>query len=113
MKAGAAEFLTKPFKAGVLIEAIRGALRRSRTMLEQVLERSQLQNRFESLSKRERQVMTLVVKGLMNREVASTLDISETTVKAHRGRVMQKMQAATLVDLVDMAAELGVRASTP
>jgi FixJ family two-component response regulator len=57
--------------------------------------------------------MTLVVKGLMNREVASTLDISETTVKAHRGRVMQKMQAATLVDLVDMAAELGVRASTP
>jgi FixJ family two-component response regulator len=112
MKAGAAEFLTKPFNAGVLIEAIRGALLRSRTALERVLERSQLQNRFESLSKRERQVMTLVVKGLMNREVASTLDISETTVKAHRGRVMQKMQAATLVDLVDMAAELGIRAST-
>jgi FixJ family two-component response regulator len=113
MKAGAAEFLTKPFNAGVLIEAIRGALGRSRTVLEQVLERSQLQSRFESLSKRERQVMSLVVKGLMNREVGSTLGISETTVKAHRGRVMQKMQAATFVDLVDMAAELGIRDCTP
>jgi FixJ family two-component response regulator len=113
MKAGAAEFLTKPFNAGVLIEAIRGALCRSRTALEQVLERCQLQNRFESLSKRERQVMTLVVMGLMNKQVGSTLDISETTVKAHRGRAMQKMQAATLVDLVDMAAELGIRTSTP
>jgi FixJ family two-component response regulator len=113
MKAGAVEFLTKPFNTGVLIEAIRSALRYSRTALEQVLERSQLQNRFESLSKRERQVMTLVVKGLMNRQVGSTLDISETTVKAHRARVMQKMQATTLVDLVDMAAELGIRTSTP
>jgi FixJ family two-component response regulator len=113
MKAGAAEFLTKPFNAGVMVEAIRSALSRSRTALAQVLERSQLQSRFESLSKRERQVMTLVVKGLMNREVGSTLDISETTVKAHRGRVMQKMQAATLVDLVDMAAELGIRDGTP
>ena len=112
MKAGAAEFLTKPFNVGVLIEAVRGALRRSRTALEQVLERSQLQNRFESLSKRERQVMTLVVKGLTNKQVGSTLDISETTVKAHRGRVMQKMQAATLVDLVNMAAELGIHTST-
>ena len=112
MKPGAAEFLTKPFNVGVLIEAVRGALRRSRTALEQVLERSQLQNRFESLSKRERQVMTLVVKGLTNRQVGSTLDISETTVKAHRGRVMQKMQAATLVDLVNMAAELGIHTST-
>jgi FixJ family two-component response regulator len=112
MKAGAAEFLTKPFDAGVLIEAIRGALRRSRKTLEKRLERSQLQKRFESLSKRERQVMTLVVKGLMNKQVGSTLDISETTVKAHRGRVMEKMQAATFVDLVDMAAELGIRTST-
>jgi FixJ family two-component response regulator len=112
MKAGAAEFLTKPFDAGVLIEAIRGALRRSRAALEEGLERSQLQKRFESLSKRERQVMILVVKGLMNKQVGSTLDISETTVKAHRGRVMEKMQAATFVDLVDMAAELGIRTST-
>jgi FixJ family two-component response regulator len=112
MKAGAAEFLTKPFDAGVLIEAIRGALRRSRATLEKGLERSQLQKRFESLSKRERQVMTLVVRGLMNKQVGSTLDISETTVKAHRGRVMEKMQAATFVDLVDMAAELGIRTST-
>jgi FixJ family two-component response regulator len=112
MKAGAAEFLTKPFDAGVLIEAIRGALRRSRAALEKGLERSQLQKRFESLSKRERQVMTLVVRGLMNKQVGSTLDISETTVKAHRGRVMEKMQAATFVDLVDMAAELGIRTST-
>ena len=112
MKAGAAEFLTKPFDAGVLIEAIRGALRRSRKTLEKGLERSQLQKRFESLSKRERQVMTLVVRGLMNKQVGSTLDISETTVKAHRGRVMEKMQAATFVDLLDMAAELGIRTST-
>jgi FixJ family two-component response regulator len=112
MKAGAAEFLTKPFDAGVLIEAIRGALRRSRKTLEKGLERSQLQKRLESLSKRERQVMILVVKGLMNKQVGSTLDISETTVKAHRGRVMEKMQAATFVDLVDMAAELGIRTST-
>lgn len=112
MKAGATEFLTKPFNTDVLIEAIRGALRRSRTALEQVLERSQLQTRFESLSKRERQVMTLVVKGLTNRQVGGTLDISETTVKAHRGRVMQKMQAETLVDLVNMAAELGAHKTT-
>jgi FixJ family two-component response regulator len=112
MKAGAAEFLTKPFDAGVLIEAIRGALRRSREALEKWPERSQLQKRFDSLSKRERQVMTLVVRGLMNKQVGSTLDISETTVKAHRGRVMEKMQAATFVDLVDMAAELGIRTST-
>jgi FixJ family two-component response regulator len=112
MKAGAAEFLTKPFDADILIEAIRGALRRSRKTLEERLERSQLQTRFETLSKRERQVMTLVVRGLMNKQVGSTLHISETTVKAHRGRVMEKMQATTFVDLVDMAAELGIRTST-
>jgi FixJ family two-component response regulator len=112
MKAGAAEFLTKPFDSGVMIAAIRGALLRSRTALERVLGRVQLQQRFESLSKRERQVMTLVVKGLMNKQVAGTLDIGETTVKAHRGRVMQKMQAATLVELLDMAAELGIRTNT-
>jgi FixJ family two-component response regulator len=112
MNAGAAEFLTKPFDADILIEAIRGALRRSRKTLEERLERSQLQRRFETLSKRERQVMTLVVRGLMNKQVGSTLHISETTVKAHRGRVMEKMQATTFVDLVDMAAELGIRTST-
>ena len=112
MKAGAAEFLTKPFDADILIEAIRGALRRSRKTLEERLERSQLQRRFETLSKRERQVMTLVVRGLMNKQVGSTLHISETTVKAHRGRVMEKMQATTFVDLVDMAAALGIRTNT-
>jgi FixJ family two-component response regulator len=112
MKAGAAEFLTKPFDADILIEAIRGALRRSRKTLEEGLERSQLQRRFESLSKRERQVMTLVVSGLMNKQVGGTLHISETTVKAHRGRVMEKMQATTFVDLVDMAAALGIRTNT-
>ena len=112
MKAGAAEFLTKPFDADILIEAIRGALRRSRKTLEERLERSQLQTRFETLSKRERQVMTLVVRRLMNKQVGTTLHISETTVKAHRGRVMEKMQATTFVDLVDMAAELGIRTST-
>jgi FixJ family two-component response regulator len=112
MKAGAAEFLTKPFDPGVLIEAIRSALGRSRAALERGRGKPQLQKLFESLTRRERQVMTLVVEGLTNKQVGTTLAIGETTVKAHRGRVMQKMQATTFVDLVDMAAELGIRSRT-
>jgi FixJ family two-component response regulator len=85
------------------------ALARSRASLERGLRKLHLQTLFESLSLRERQVMTLVVEGLTNKQVDNALDISEPTVKAHRGRVMEKMQAATFVELVDMAAELGIR----
>jgi FixJ family two-component response regulator len=108
MKAGAAEFLTKPFSHEVMIAAIRSALLRSHAALEQETGRRRLQERFDSLSKREREVMILVVKGLMNKQVGGELDISEITVKAHRGRVMEKMHATTFVELVNMAAQLGI-----
>jgi len=111
MKAGAAEFLTKPFDDSVIIGAIRSALLRSQVAVERESSKRHLQERFASLSKREREVMTLVVKGLMNKQVGGELDISEITVKAHRGRVMDKMHAVTFVDLVNMAGELGI--STP
>jgi FixJ family two-component response regulator len=112
MKAGAAEFLTKPFDDTVMIAAIRSALLGSSAAIEQEIALRHLQNRFSSLSNREREVMTLVVKGLMNKQVGGELHISEITVKAHRGRVMEKMRAKTFVDLVHMAAELGIR-TTP
>jgi FixJ family two-component response regulator len=112
MKAGAAEFLTKPFDDTVMIDAIRSALLRSQAAGEQERARRRVQERFASLSKREREVMTLVVRGLMNKQVGGELDISEITVKAHRGRVMEKMHAATFVDLVNMAAELGIRTTS-
>jgi FixJ family two-component response regulator len=112
MKAGAAEFLTKPFDDTVMIGAISSALLRSQAAVEIDSVRRQLQNRFASLSKREREVMTLVVQGLMNKQVGGDLDISEITVKAHRGRVMDKMRAATFVDLVNMANNLGMRTTS-
>jgi FixJ family two-component response regulator len=112
MKAGAAEFLTKPFDDSVMIGAIRSALLRSQAAVEQDNVRRRLQDRFASLSKREREVMTLVVRGLMNKQVGGELDISEITVKAHRGRVMEKMHAATFVDLVNMAGKLGIRTTS-
>jgi FixJ family two-component response regulator len=108
MKAGAAEFLTKPLDDGILIEAIRAAVLRSRANLKREGAQRQLRERFASLTKREREVMNLVVKGLMNKQVGFELDISEITVKAHRGRVMEKMHAATFVDLVNMAGQLGI-----
>jgi FixJ family two-component response regulator len=108
MKAGAAEFLTKPVDNEMLIEAIRGAVLRSQANLQREGAQRQLQERFALLTKREREVMSLVVKGLMNKQVGFELDISEITVKAHRGRVMEKMQAGTLVDLVNMAGRLGI-----
>lgn len=111
MKAGAAEFLTKPLDDKILIEAIRNAVLRSQSNLKQEGAKRQLQQRFASLSKREREVMNLVVKGLMNKQVAYELDISEITVKAHRGRVMEKMRATTFVDLVNMASKLGISTS--
>ncbi len=108
MKAGAAEFLTKPLNDEILIEAIRDAVHRSQDILKREGAQRQLQGRFDLLSKREREVMNLVVKGLMNKQVGFELGISEITVKAHRGRVMEKMHATTFVDLVNMAGRLGI-----
>lgn len=106
MKAGAVEFLTKPFKDSVLVGAIRESLDRSRLALDRTTEMHILWNRYASLTRRERQVMALVVSGLLNKQVGGELGISEITVKAHRGQVMQKMQAGSFADLVRLSARL-------
>src|SRR3989454_5736616 len=112
MKAGAVEFLTKPFGDNVLVSAIRNALERSHTALSHEAEMRVFRDCYASLTPREREVMALVVSGLLNKQVGGELGISEITVKAHRGQVMQKMKADSLADLVKMAARLGL-ASAP
>ena len=107
MKAGAVEFLMKPFEQSVLLDAIRESLDRSRLALTREREMHALRTRYASLSHRERQVMALVVSGLLNKQIGGELGISEITVKAHRGRVMQKMEAESIADLVKIAVRLG------
>ncbi len=107
MKAGAVEFLTKPLSPDVLLGAIQAAIERSRAALNEQADLYALRHRYESLTPREREVMAHVVRGQLNKQVGGDLGISETTVKAHRGRMMQKMAAASLAELVNMAARLG------
>ena len=108
MKAGAVEFLTKPLRRDVLLNAIRGALERSRAALRVDAETQAIKNCYQSLTPREREVMGLVVTGLLNKQIAGELDISETTVKKHRGQVMRKMKSDSLAELVTIAARLGL-----
>jgi FixJ family two-component response regulator len=106
MKAGAIEFLTKPFGDDVLLNAIRNAIDRSQAALGSEAELRAVRECYGSLSRREKQVMSLVVSGMLNKQVGGELGISEVTVKAHRGQVMRKMKADSLADLVRMAARL-------
>ena len=106
MRSGALEFLTKPFVGDVLLHAIRHAIERSRATLQHLRQIRVLQERYELLSRRERDVMRLVVCGRLNKQVGGELGISEITVKAHRGKLMRKMQASSLAQLVNLAASL-------
>ncbi len=108
MKGGAVEFLTKPFNDTVLLNAIQKAMERSEAALNVEAEVGSLRERYATLSRREREVLGLVVRGLLNKQVGFELGISEITVKAHRGQMMRKMEAGSLVDLVNIARKLGI-----
>jgi len=108
MKAGAVEFLTKPFRNQELLDAIQQALERDRSTREQRAKNEELHTRYDSLTPREREVMTLVVAGLLNKQIAGELRTSETTVKNHRHQVMEKMGADSVAELVKMAYKLGI-----
>jgi FixJ family two-component response regulator len=107
MKAGAVEFLTKPFRSRVLLDAIRAAIERDRSTLQKQSETRELRERYEQLTRREREVMTLVAKGLLNKQVAGELSTTEATIKFHRAHIMQKMRANSLADLIRMVEKLG------
>ena len=111
IKSGAIEFLTKPFRHQDLLDAVQQALQRDHTSRESRRELDELQKRYATLTPRERQVMSLVVSGMLNKQIASELGASETTVKIHRGRVMEKMAAGSLVELVRMTDKLKLPAS--
>ena len=111
MKAGAVEFLTKPFRDQELLDAIQVALELDRSRRESAEAVSNLRTLFETLTPREREVMALVTAGLMNKQIAAQLNVSEVTVKVHRGNAMEKMRARSLAELVRMADALGVRGS--
>lgn len=106
MKAGAVEFLTKPIDDEALLNAIQHAIERSKVALESEIETEKLRGRYESLTPREREILLLVVSGLLNKQIGMKLGISEITVKAHRGKLMQKMKADSLADLVRMSVDL-------
>ena len=112
MKAGAVEFLTKPFNDAVMLDAIATALERSRAAQVAEAELRALRAEYAALSRREREVMLLVTSGLLNKQVGGRLGISEITVKAHRGKVMRKMEAGSLADLVTKAAKLGLSSTS-
>jgi FixJ family two-component response regulator len=108
MKAGAIEFLMKPFDDEVLLSAIRNAIKRSAAVLDDQAELQTLRDSYESLTRREQEIMRLVVAGMLNKQIGMKLGISEITVKAHRGKAMQKMKAGSLADLVKIAVRLGL-----
>ena len=108
MKGGAVEFLTKPYRAAQLLSAIRAALERDRTMLQQRIEVAQLHSRYDLLTPREREVLAFLVSGLLNKQIAGELTTTERTIKFHRANIMRKMQAESVADLVKMAQKLGI-----
>jgi FixJ family two-component response regulator len=112
MKAGAAEFLTKPFRDQDLLDAVQQAIERDRTARQQRAELQELRDRYKSLTQREQEVMALVVRGLLNKQIAAELGTTEATIKLHRGKMMRKIGAASLADLIKMAERLGVANST-
>jgi FixJ family two-component response regulator len=113
MKAGAAEFLTKPFRDQDILDAVQNCLQKDRGRIETEKVTRELTTRFESLTSREQEIMGLVTAGLMNKQIAGKIGLSEITVKVHRGNVMRKMNARSLADLVRMAEAMGVRRTKP